>query len=81
MLYQLLKQMWNSIPESKVLPNGNAGKMFREMRLEKVADQASTAGDGIGIARTVEAQLLDRARHSFSPEQAAEQSVAQTARP
>lgn len=71
LLYQLLKQMWASIPESGLLPAGNAGKIYREMWLEQIADQTSSTGGGIGIAHMVEQQLSDQARRTFTPEQAA----------
>jgi hypothetical protein len=71
MLYQMLKQMWQSIPESSLIPEGNAGQMYREMWLEKVAAQAAQSGDGIGIAKVVEREMRDKARHTFTPEQAA----------
>jgi Rod binding domain-containing protein len=45
--------------------------MYREMWLEKVAAQAAQSGDGIGIAKVVEREMRDKARHTFTPEQAA----------
>lgn len=71
LLYQLFKQMWASIPESDLLPAGNAGKIYREMWLEKIAEESSGAG-GIGIARLVEQQLTAQAEHTFTPQQAAQ---------
>jgi hypothetical protein len=72
MLYQMLKQMWESIPQSTLLPEGNAGQMYREMWLQQVADKASQAGGGVGIAKVVERELTDRAKRTFTPEQAAQ---------
>jgi hypothetical protein len=71
LLFQMLKQMWDAIPESSLLPAGNAGQMYREMWLEQVSKQASEAGGGIGVAKVVEQQLVEQARHTFTPEQAA----------
>ena len=72
MLYQMLKQMWESIPESKLQPTGSGGQIYREMWLEQVANKASQAGGGIGLAKVVERELTDRAKHTFTPEQAAQ---------
>jgi hypothetical protein len=71
LLYQLLKQMWNSIPESSLLPTGQAGKIYREMWLEKVSETSSLHG-GLGIAKVVEQQLTQQAQRTYSPEQARE---------
>jgi peptidoglycan hydrolase FlgJ len=65
-LYQLLKQMWDTIPEGTLFPNSPGEKMYREMWLEQMSGSAVKQGPVLGIAEMVERQLLDRANRTVS---------------
>ncbi len=70
-LYQLLKQMWDTIPEGTLFAAGPAEKMYREMWLEQMAGSAVQQGSVLGIAEMVERELLDKENRSVSLEEAA----------
>lgn len=64
MLYQLLKQMWSTIPESTLFPTNSGDEMYREMWLEQLAGNAVKQGSVLGIGDMVQRQLLDRANRT-----------------
>ena len=57
LLYNLLKEMWATVPESTLLDSGMAGEFYREMWLEAVADEISQTGDGVGLADVLAADI------------------------
>lgn len=61
-LETLLKQMWATLPESKLFGNGLDTKFYREMWLEEVAADVSSNGGGVGIASTVAWEMILRAQ-------------------
>jgi flagellar protein FlgJ len=68
LVYQLLKQMWDTIPRSGLFDNGLAGQFFREMWLEELSKKVSVEGPGLGVARVVERELTDIAQRTVKPE-------------
>lgn len=60
-LYQLLKQMWATIPEGSLFENGPGSEMYREMWLEQLAGQATKQDSILGVSDMVQRQLLDLA--------------------
>jgi len=57
LLYNLLKEMWATVPEGTLLDTGMAGEFYREMWLEALADEISRTGDGIGLADVLAADI------------------------
>ena len=68
LVYQLLKQMWATIPETGLLNSGLSTQFFREMWLEELANKVSHSGNGIGVAQIVERELLETASRTVKPE-------------
>jgi len=68
LVYQLLKQMWDTIPQSGLFDNGLAGQFFREMWLEELSKKVSVEGPGLGVAQVVERELTDIASRTLKPE-------------
>jgi Rod binding domain-containing protein len=67
LLYSLLKQMWATLPENSMLEQGMAAQFYREMWLEELAGQISTDGPGLGIAKTVEREMITHAARTITP--------------
>lgn len=70
LLYTLLKEMWATLPKSSLLDNGLGAKFYREMWLEEVSQRAADAGTGLGIAKVIQRELLDRAAREVTPAEA-----------
>lgn len=62
LLYTLLKQMWATVPEETLLGTGLAGQFYREMWLEALADDITSAGSGIGLATVLERDIATLTR-------------------
>lgn len=69
LVYQLLKQMWATLPESNLFGNSTAGQYFREMWLDEVAKKIA-GGQGLGIAPIIERELSAAAQRSSIPDAA-----------
>jgi flagellar protein FlgJ len=54
---ELLKTMWATVPESGLIKESQAEKIWKEMYIEQLAKVSST-GKGIGIAENLYNQLL-----------------------
>ena len=65
-LYQLLKQMWDTIPEGTLFAAGPAEKMYREMWIEQLSGSAVKHGSVLGISDMVQHELLDKANRTVS---------------
>jgi Rod binding domain-containing protein len=57
LLYNLLKEMWATVPEGTLLETGMAGEFYREMWLEALADEISQTAGGIGLADVLAADI------------------------
>jgi hypothetical protein len=68
LLYTLLKQMWASVPESKLFGNSLGGKFYREMWLEALATEIAVDGPGLGIAEPLRREMISLAAASAPPE-------------
>ena len=66
LLETLLKQMWATLPESKLFGNGLDTKFYREMWLEEIAADVSGNGGGIGVAATFAWEMILRAQQEES---------------
>jgi Rod binding domain-containing protein len=63
---QLLKAMWQTIPESEYSMKGTAGEIYRDIYIEQVSKMASQ-GAGIGLKVIVRDEMLARERARYTP--------------
>jgi Rod binding domain-containing protein len=66
-LFQLLKQMWDTIPEGTLFTAGPAEKMYREMWLEQMAGNMVQQDSVLGLADMVQSEMLDKANRTVEP--------------
>jgi Rod binding domain-containing protein len=66
LLYTLLKQMWSTVPKSPYFDSGLSTQFYREMYLDEVAKRVADSG-GIGIAQSIERELMDWAARTTTP--------------
>jgi hypothetical protein len=71
LLYTMLKQMWATLPKNSFFDSGLSTQFFQEMYLEEISKRVSSSGDGIGVAKVIRSELLDKARRTVTPEQMA----------
>lgn len=57
LLYNLLKEMWATVPDGTLLDTGMAGEFYREMWLEALSDEVCQTANGIGLAEVLTADI------------------------
>jgi hypothetical protein len=71
LLYTLMKEMWATVPKTGMFDTGTGAQFYREMWLEEVSKRASDTGAGLGIAKVIKRELMDRAAREVTPAEAA----------
>jgi flagellar protein FlgJ len=56
--YQMLKSMADTVPEDGILESDSGGKLYKDL-FNMEAARAMTRGDGLGIARIIQDQLMN----------------------
>lgn len=62
---ELLKTMWATVPESELIKESQASKIWKDMYIEQLA-KVSSQGRGLGVAETLYNQL--RASQTYKRE-------------
>ncbi len=55
--YQMLKSMADTVPNDGILESDSGGELYKDLFYMEAA-QAMTKGDGLGIARIIQDQLM-----------------------